>query len=97
MIGLLAVNTPGFGITRETVTASAWVEDGIQTSLTSAGVVQRCPNCGQQHDDVSALAELLAELVASTRRNETRTKQIELRTRHLIGPAAEHAMRRISG
>lgn len=99
MISLLAVNTPGFGITREPATvrtASAWVEDGVQTSLTSAGVVYRCPNCGQQHDDVSALAELLAELVASSRRTETRTKQIELRTRHLIGPAAEHAMRRIS-
>ena len=108
MIGLLAVNTPGFQVNRETVTAagmesplasvaaSAWVEDGTQTSLTAAGVVYRCPNCGQQHDDVSALAELLAELVATSRRTETRTEQIELRTRHLIGPAAEHAMRRIS-
>ena len=98
MIGLLAVNTPGFGIERESsFTASAHVVDGVQTSLTAAGIVERCPNCGKQHaNDVSELAALLAELVASTRRNETRTKQIELRTRHLIGPAAEHAMRRIN-
>jgi hypothetical protein len=83
MIGLLAVNNPGFGISRQpaTVTASAWVEDGVQTSLTSAGMVYRaCPNCGK-HDDMAAVLESL--------------RRIELRTRHLIGPAAEHAMGKI--
>jgi hypothetical protein len=90
MISLLAVNTPGFQITRQpaTVTASAHIENGVQTSLTSAGMVFRCADCERDHQDLETLVDMVARI-------EHRTKAIELRTRHLIGPAVDHAMGRI--
>ena len=99
LIGVLAVNTPGFTITRETLSAanidtyptaalaaSAFVgESGRQVSLTSAGVVYRCPNCDRQHETDTVSASEMLRLV----------RLVELRTRHLVGSAAEHAMGRI--
>lgn len=105
-IGALAVNVPGFPIAREAVTAagleqlpaaqltaSAYLDDQVQTSLVAAGVVQRCPECQKRAMAVRAnpagenhLADPeLMELV----------RAIELRTRHLAPAAAEHALRRI--
>ena len=90
MISLLAVNTPGFQIVRApvAVTASAHIENGVQTSLTSAGMVFRCADCERDHLDLEALVDMVGRI-------ESRTKAIELRTRHLIGPAAAHVMGRI--
>lgn len=103
-IGAIAVNVPGFPIAREHVTASglsmpraslaasAHVDNGQVMSLTASGVVQRCADCAarQRQAEMSAgdgpitfhgSAELL-ELV----------RRIELRTRHLVPTAAEHAL-----
>jgi hypothetical protein len=100
-IGALAVNVPGFPIAREAVTAaglqqlplaalsaSAYLDDGVQTSLVASGIVQRCPDCqrramanrGQQPAS-SADPEVLDLL-----------RKVELRTRHLAPAAAEHAL-----
>jgi hypothetical protein len=107
-IGALAVNVPGFPIVREAltaagvgampqaaVTATGGFTDGVQTALTAAGIVHRCPTCQQQ-----ALASLgygPPETPVSWEADETLRllRTLEMRTRHLRGAAAEHAMGQI--
>ncbi len=101
------MNVPGFPIARESVqaaglavlphaalAASAYIDDGVQMSLTAAGVVQRCPDCQERamalhlgrdpRPDSGVMMETL-RLV----------KAVELRTRHLAPKAAEGLMARI--
>lgn len=103
-IAALAVNVPGFPIAREFVTASglhmaraslaasAHVDNGQVMSLTASGVVQRCADCAARQraaelaaGDGPIVLQASAELVEMVRR-------IELRTRHLVPTAAEHAL-----
>lgn len=104
-IGALAVNVPGFPIAREAVTAaglqqlpaaqltaSAWLDDGVQQSLVAAGVVQRCPECQQRAMAARAGAE--PEVALSGEALDL-LRKLELRTRHLAPAAAEHALARI--
>lgn len=101
-VAALAVNVPGFPIAREFVTASglsmpraslaasAHVDNGQVMSLVASGVVQRCADCQrramsrQTPEGVTSAAEL----------NEMRSilRTLELRTRHLVPTAAEHAL-----
>lgn len=100
-IAALAVNVPGFPIAREFVTASglhmaraslaasAHVDNGQVMSLTASGVVQRCADCATRlraavREDGQGTT-FSAELIEMVRR-------IELRTRHLVPTAAEHAL-----
>lgn len=105
-IGALAVNVPGFPIAREAVTAagleqlpaaqltaSAYLDDQVQTSLVAAGVVQRCPEC--QKRALSARYEPEGENHLATPEVLELLRAIELRTRHLAPAAAEHVLRRI--
>ena len=100
-IGALAVNVPGFPIAREAVTAaglqqlplaalsaSAYMDDGVQTSLVASGIVQRCPDCQRR-----AMANR-SQVPASSADPEVLDllRKVELRTRHLAPAAAEHAM-----
>jgi hypothetical protein len=103
-IAALAVNVPGFPIAREYVTASglsmprasmaasAHVDNGQVMSLVASGVVQRCSDCAQRQrqaemdaGDGPLTVRASAELIEMVRR-------IELRTRHLVPTAAEHAL-----
>lgn len=106
LIAALNVTTPGFPIAREAITASGLpmmaqaphaqfsMSDGEQISLVASGIVRRCPDCARR-----------ASAEAAARRNGERNGAgdgqlrgiertlalIERRTRHLVGPAAEHA------
>jgi hypothetical protein len=99
-IGALAVNVPGFPIAREAVTAaglqqlplaalsaSAYLADGVQTSLVASGIVQRCPDCQRR-----AMANRAATPAGADPEVLELLRKVELRTRHLAGPAAEHAL-----
>lgn len=110
LIALLAVTTPGFPIAREAITASGLaiqatpaasysIRDGEQVSLVASGIVRRCPDCVRR-----AQAEAAASGRTSGRgprpdpqlvRIERTLATLERRTRHLVGPAAEHAASRI--
>lgn len=103
-IGAIAVNVPGFPIAREHVTASglsmpraslaasAHVDNGQVMSLTASGVVQRCSDCAARQraegalrvGDVATPAEIVEALGL--------LRTLELRTRHLVPTAAEHAL-----
>ena len=103
-IGALAVNVPGFPIAREAVTAaglqqlplaalsaSAYLDDGVQTSLVASGIVQRCPDCQRR---------AMANRAADANRLDggevlDLLRKVELRTRHLTPAAAEHALARL--
>jgi len=108
-IGALAVNVPGFPIAREAVTAagleqlpaaqltaSAFLDDQVQTSLVAAGVVQRCPECQKRamRARLTPEAEAQANLLPVGEVMDV-LRKLELRTRHLGPAAAEHALRRI--
>lgn len=100
-IGALAVNVPGFPIAREAVyasgmrmpraslAASAHVNDGQVMSLVASGVVQRCAECAQRRQ-VTASADPRLDRVLDL------LGKVELRTRHLVAPAAEHARHRLA-
>lgn len=106
-IGALAVNVPGFPIAREAVTAAgvatlpmaglvatAYVDNGVQLSLTASGVVQRCPECQQRamaarygppaNQPDAGMTEALGIL-----------RRLELRTRHLVPVQAQAAVRAV--
>ncbi len=101
-IAALAVNVPGFPIAREYVTASglsmpraslaasAHVDNGQVMSMVASGVVQRCSDCQRramyrnQPDVVTSSAGLNDALSI--------LRTLELRTRHLVPTAAEHAL-----
>lgn len=102
-IAALAVNVPGFPIAREvmgsiglpraSLAASAHVDNGQVMSLVASGVVQRCGDCqrramsGLRHigDGIGGPAADYAETLRLLR-------TLELRTRHLVPTAAEHAL-----
>ncbi len=105
-IAALAVNVPGFPIAREYVSASglsmpraslaasAHIDNGQVMSLVASGVVQRCADCQRRamstrkyntQENFAAMSPRLDELVEMLRR-------VELRTRHLVPTAAEHAL-----
>ncbi len=103
-IGAIAVNVPGFPIAREYVTASglsmpraslaasAHVDNGQVMSLVASGVVQRCSDCQRRAMRSTTDAE---RLVAAGQRSDEMLDllhRIELRTRHLVPTAAEHAL-----
>lgn len=103
-IAALAVNVPGFPIAREFVTASglhmaraslaasAHVDNGQVMSLVASGVVQRCADCQRRAMRSTTDAE---RLVAAGERSDEALRllhTLELRTRHLVPTAAEHAL-----
>jgi hypothetical protein len=103
-IAALAVNVPGFPIAREFVTASglhmaraslaasAHVDNGQVMSLTASGVVQRCADCAaRQRAAVRAAGDGPVVFSGSAELLEM-VRRIELRTRHLVPTAAEHAL-----
>ena len=102
-IAALAVNVPGFPIAREFVTASglhmaraslaasAHVDNGQVMSLTASGVVQRCADCAARQRQ----AENMRSLGATGEQVQNALdllRTLELRTRHLVPTAAEHAL-----
>lgn len=107
-IGALAVNVPGFAIARELVAAaglqqlpmaalaaSANWRDGVQNSLTAAGVVQRCPECQQRAMAARREVDQALQSVPAGDMDEALgiLRQLDYRTRPMIAGAAEHAMR----
>lgn len=104
-IGALAVNVPGFPIAREFVTASglsmpraslaasAHVDQGRVVSLTASGVVQRCSDCQRRAMSERGGARLLS-VEPDPRLDDALglLRTLELRTRHMVPTAAEHAM-----
>lgn len=103
-IGALAVNVPGFPIAREFIqasgmrmpsalTASAHVDNGQVMSLVASGVVQRCADCAARSS-----ARRLTASVADPRLDQVLDLlgKVELRTRHLVEPAAAHARSRLT-
>ena len=112
-IAALSVNVPGFPIARETVTAagtvlasaltaSAFVDAGVQMSLTASGIVQRCSEC-QRRALRAAAAEAqgfaLLETTPDPRLDELLAiaRRLDARTRPMNAGAAEHALERIRG
>jgi hypothetical protein len=101
-IAALAVNVPGFPIAREFVTASglhmaraslaasAHVDNGQVMSLTASGVVQRCADC--QRRAMSAGLERGPERDPRSDQILDLLYKLDLRTRHLVPTAAEHAL-----
>jgi hypothetical protein len=104
-IAALAVNVPGFPIAREFVTASglhmaraslaasAHVDNGQVMSLTASGVVQRCADCQRRAMSAAVPGQLLT--MEPDPRIDHLTElleRVELRTRHLVPTAAEHAL-----
>lgn len=99
-IGALAVNVPGFPIAREHVTASglsmpraslaasAHVDNGQVMSLVASGVVQRCAECQER----SMRGEPVTDFGARIETALSMLRTLELRTRHLVPTAAEHAL-----
>jgi hypothetical protein len=100
-VAALAVNVPGFPIAREFVTASglsmpraslaasAHVDNGQVMSLVASGVVQRCADCQRR-----AMSAGVRAYDVDPRMDETLglLRTLELRTRHLVPTAAEHAL-----
>jgi hypothetical protein len=110
LIAALAVTTPGFPIAREALVASglsmpaaprvaARIEGGEQMSLVASGIVRRCPDCARRASGPAAAARPGGPVdraeTARLRGMERTLALIERRTRHLVGPAAEHAASRI--
>lgn len=100
LIAVQSVPTPGFPIERgfAASAARAFVDDGELVSLIAAGVVARCSTCGDgTHlgtvDGVDVA--LLREMVETLERQGKILRALDLRTRHLVVPAAEYAARRI--
>lgn len=106
-IGALAVNVPGFPISRELVAAaglaqlpmaalfaSAYVQDGEQLSLVASGVVQRCPECQRRAMAAREYGAQLLEAQPDPALTEVLSlvRKVELRTRHLTTDAAAHAL-----
>lgn len=111
LVAMLAVSTPGFPIAREAITASglrmpaapqarAVVADGVQQSLTAAGIVRRCPECARRaaaaHPAGVGTTAELAGFRQSMGHVERMLGVIERRTRHLVPEAAQHAASRIT-
>ncbi len=102
LIGVLAVNTPGFPIARRALVAAgspvvpepttrAVVEHGQVLALVASGVVNRCPECTRR----AAAAEVSP--LGEWHRNVERTLAIlERRTRPMLRTAAEQTAARIS-
>lgn len=103
-IGAIAVNVPGFPIAREYVTASglsmpraslaasAHVDNGQVMDTSASGVVQRCSDCAARQRATDAD---VSRLVAAGERSDEALRllrTLELRTRHLVPTAAEHAL-----
>ncbi len=99
-VAALAVNVPGFPIAREYIrasgmtvpsalTASAHVDNGQVMSLVASGVVQRCADC-------AARGRLVASADPRLDRVLDLLGKVELRTRHLVEPAAAHARSRFT-
>lgn len=113
LIAALAVTTPGFTIAREAMTAAgaliasaprvrASMDTGVQMSLVASGIVRRCPDCARRSSAEASrqLGGRGARPPAEDQRlvgMERTLALIERRTRHLTGPAAEHAAQRIRG
>jgi hypothetical protein len=103
-IAALAVNVPGFPIAREFVTASglhmaraslaasAHVDNGQVMSLTASGVVQRCADCAQRQRQADAAGMSVTDFGARVETALSMLRTLELRTRHLVPTAAEHAL-----
>ncbi len=103
-IAALAVNVPGFPIAREFVTASglhmaraslaasAHVDNGQVMSLTASGVVQRCADCAARQRAAERAAGEGPEVLRASAELIEMVRRIELRTRHLVPTAAEHAL-----
>ncbi len=106
-IGALAVNVPGFPISRELVAAaglqqlpmaalaaSAFYADGVQNSLTAAGVVQRCPECQRRAMAARSEMDQARQSVPLGDMDEALRilRQLDYRTRPMMAAAAEHAM-----
>lgn len=112
LIGVLAVNVPGFPIAREALAASGLAEvpaartrgasaDGQPLALVAAGVVHRCSDCQRreaQAANVSHLRNGASPELASLVKEMARTlARIDRRTHHLVGPAREELATRIRG
>ncbi len=103
-IGAIAVNVPGFPIAREYVTASglsmpraslaasAHVDNGQVMSLVASGVVQRCSDCAQRQRQADAAGMSVTDFGARVETALSMLRTLELRTRHLVPTAAEHAL-----
>ncbi len=104
LVAALAVNVPGFPIAREAVTASgmrlqraslaasAHVADGQVHSLVASGIVQRCTEC-QRRAMASRRPSSGGDPQLATALDLLR--KVELRTRHLVPVAAEHARAKV--
>lgn len=102
LITALSVNSGGYPIAREAITAAgspqlvshphaqAEVVGGRQTALVAAGIVRSCPDC--QRRSQAALAASgsgdLAEVLGILRR-------LEARTEHLVASEARHQLARL--
>jgi hypothetical protein len=108
MVAALSVNAGGFPLIRETITASglmipdavqvrSHMVGGVQTALIAAGVVHRCRQCAQREKELAALPAGISDLLARMESQGRLLAMLERRTRHLAGPAAEHALAALNG
>jgi hypothetical protein len=111
LIGVLAVNTPGFPIVRETLAASgvrhladvrpaARLRDGATVTLTAAGQVRRCPDCAARAERREVLGQrsvtVLTEALGEVLAPlAAQLDLVERRTRHLRAAEAEHLRARV--
>lgn len=111
LIAALAVTTPGFPIAREAIVASGLEQmvaaphvrmsmvDGEQMSLVASGIVRRCPDCARRAAEAASRPARRPSPAPvdglQLERIERTLATLERRTRHLVGPAAEHAAARI--
>lgn len=108
LVGLLAVNVPGFRIRREQLVASgldAMIEqtpvvidlDGeAAQALVASGFVQRCVDCARRRTMRSGTAQDMSEIVELLSDVVKRMRVIDARTRHLVPTAMQHAYQRLT-
>lgn len=112
LIGVLAVNTPGFPVARVASTSlaaaarpSVAVVGREQVSLTAAGLVHRCAECAERARQAAAAAlpggggvlTALDAMEGHLRAQGRLLRALDARTRHLVPAAAAAAAARIRG
>lgn len=113
MIAGLAVNVPGFPIARESILASGMelvasgrtggsTADGVPQALVAAGIVHRCRDCAKRDAEAARKGGVATVTLSDDDRRilrsiDSRLGNLERRTMHLRGPAAQSAMSRIRG
>lgn len=108
LVTALAVNVPGFPISRRALVASgmsttraelrAHIVNGEVQGLVASGIVQPCPECARRAAITASAGNepTLADVLAQLESLAAGVNALDLRTRHLRGDAAGAIARRIA-